>query len=200
MKLSKLALCLFGSIATLLIAGCGATVTESISGTVTGLSGGTTLVLTNNGGDPVSITANGSFTFSSQLESGATYNVAVQSNPTGETCTVSNATGSISSTVGAVTNIAVSCTANLTNYNSVSGTVTGLPSGKSVTLLDNGAGSSAVTVSTNGTFSFPTELPIGSTYVVTVETQPTGGTCSITNASGAVPIVGSATTIVVTCN
>jgi BspA type Leucine rich repeat region (6 copies) len=48
----------------------------------------------------------------------------------------------------------------------VGGTLTGLPAGDTVTLQDNG--SDNLTLSTNGTFTFPTALPNGYAYSVTV--------------------------------
>jgi len=46
------------------------------------------------------------------------------------------------------------------------GTLTGLPAGDTVTLQDNGADN--LTLSNNGTFTFPTALPDGQAYSVTV--------------------------------
>ena len=48
----------------------------------------------------------------------------------------------------------------------VGGTLTGLPAGDTVTLQDNG--SDNLTLSTNGTFTFPTALPDGHAYSITV--------------------------------
>jgi hypothetical protein len=48
----------------------------------------------------------------------------------------------------------------------VGGTLTGLPAGDTVTLQDNGADN--LTLSNNGTFTFPTALPNGHAYSVTV--------------------------------
>ena len=66
----------------------------------------------------------------------------------------------------------------------VGGTLTGLPAGDTLTLQDNG--SDNLTLSTNGTFTFPTALPNGYAYSVTV--SGTGGglpiTCTLTNGSG----------------
>jgi hypothetical protein len=53
----------------------------------------------------------------------------------------------------------------------VGGTLTGLPAGDTVTLQDNGGDN--LTLSTNGTFTFPTALPNGQSYSVTV--SRTGG-------------------------
>ena len=55
----------------------------------------------------------------------------------------------------------------------VGGTLTGLPAGDTVTLQDNG--SDNLTLSTNGTFTFPTALPNGQAYSVTVS-GTSGGT------------------------
>ena len=53
------------------------------------------------------------------------------------------------------------------------GTLTGLPAGDTVTLQDNGGDN--LTLSTNGTFTFPTALPNGQSYSVTVS-GTSGGT------------------------
>ncbi len=66
----------------------------------------------------------------------------------------------------------------------VGGNVSGLSSGASVTLLDNGGGS--LTVNANAPFTFATALASGSAYSVTVATQPAGENCSVTNGSGTV--------------
>jgi hypothetical protein len=60
----------------------------------------------------------------------------------------------------------------------VGGTLTGLPAGDTVTLQDNG--SDNLTLSNNGTFTFPTALPDGQAYSVTV--SGTGGGTSILTA------------------
>ncbi|MBP0500827.1 hypothetical protein J8J32_22390, partial [Mycobacterium tuberculosis] len=67
---------------------------------------------------------------------------------------------------------------------SVGGTVSGLTSGKSVTLLDNGG--DAVVVNANGSFNFPTKLAQGKPYAATVGTRPSGENCTVTNGSGTV--------------
>lgn len=185
-------------VAMLLLAGCGATIDESVGGTVTGLSGGTTVTLVNNGTDALSVPVNGTFTFNTKISAGSSYNVAVQANPTGEICTVENGTGTISSTTGAVTNVAVKCVANLANYYQVTVSVAGLATGATVTLLEDAADS--MTVSANGTFSFPTQLLIGTAYNVTVSANPKGQTCTVTNPTGTAPTSGTATPVSVKCS
>ena len=68
----------------------------------------------------------------------------------------------------------------------VGGTLTGLPAGDTVTLQDNG--SDNLTLSTNGTFTFPTALPNGHAYSVTVSgtSGATVTTCTLTNGSGTI--------------
>ena len=78
----------------------------------------------------------------------------------------------------------------------IGGTVSGLNTGKSVTLLDNGADALKVTV--NGVFTFKTALPTGATYKVTVGTQPTGETCTVTAGTGTVG-TKNVTTVKVAC-
>jgi len=75
--------------------------------------------------------------------------------------------------------------------------VSGLGTGLSVTLLDNG--SDAVTVNANGNFHFPTALASGAPYAATVGTRPSGQQCTITNGSGTVASA-SVTNIAVACS
>jgi hypothetical protein len=167
--------------------------TFSIGGTVSGLNTSASVTLLDNGTNSLKVTANGSFTFTTKLASGATYKVTVGTEPTGETCTVTNGSGTVGT--ANVTNVAVACAASATF--SIGGTVSGLNSSTSVTLLDNGTNSLKVTA--NGSFTFTTKLASGATYSVTVGTQPTGETCTVTNGSGT---VGSAnvTNVAVACS
>jgi hypothetical protein len=66
----------------------------------------------------------------------------------------------------------------------VGGTVSGLAPGDSVVLLNNGFDS--VTVTSNTTFTFPVRYVSGLKYAVTLGTQPTGQTCTITDGSGVI--------------
>ncbi len=78
----------------------------------------------------------------------------------------------------------------------IGGTVSGLATGTSVTLLDNGTDS--LTVTANAKFTFKTALATGATYNVTVGTQPSGETCTVTAGSGTVGTT-NVTTVKVTC-
>ena len=167
--------------------------TYTIGGAVSGLNTGASVTLLDNGTDALTVTANGSFTFKTALASGAKYNVTVSVQPTGETCTVANGTGTVGT--ANVTNVAVSC-APAKTY-TIGGTVSGLNSGTSVTLLDNGA--DALTVTANGSFTFKTALAGGAKYSVTVSVEPTGETCTVTNGSGTVG-TANVTNVAVACS
>ncbi|HMK85308.1 MAG TPA: choice-of-anchor tandem repeat GloVer-containing protein, partial [Steroidobacteraceae bacterium] len=168
--------------------------TYTVGGTVSGLSGGASMVLLDNGADSLTVSANGSFTFKTALASGSAYAVTVGTQPSGETCTVSSGSGTVGSSN--VTSVSVACAATAPPAYTIGGTLSGLAAGASVALLDNGADSLKLTA--NGTFTFKTPLARGSVYAVTVGTQPAGETCSVSNGSGK---VGSAdvTNVAVSC-
>jgi hypothetical protein len=161
--------------------------TFSIGGTVSGLIG--SLIVQDNGGDALTLSGSGTFTFAAPVAQGSTYAVTVQTQPATQTCTVANGTG----TVGAanVSSVTVTCA---TNAYTVGGTVSGLNG--TVVMQDNGANS--LTLDTNGVFTFSSPVAEGSTYNITVQTQPVIQTCTVTNGSGTMG--GSDTTnVTVTC-
>jgi len=149
-------------------------VNYTIGGTVSGLTG-TGLILQDNGGNNLSVSANGSFTFSNSIASGATFSVAILTQPTGQSCTVSNGSGTA---IANVTNVQVACS-NV--YYTIGGSVSGL-TGTGLVLQDN-AGNN-LSVSANGSFTFSNSVARSATYSVTVLTQPTGQSCTVTNGSG----------------
>jgi 6-phosphogluconolactonase (cycloisomerase 2 family) len=163
---------------------------RTIGGTVSGLAG-TGLVLQNNGGNSLAVAGNGGFTFSTALTVGATYAVTVLTQPSSptQTCAVTNGSG----TVGAlnITNVTVACT---TVGFAVNANVSGL-TGTGLLLQNNGGNNLAV--NGNGTFAFTTLVATGSPYNVTVFSQPTGQTCSVTGGSGTMG--SAAVTVGVTC-
>jgi len=154
-----------------------------IGGNVSGLSG-TGLVLQNNGADNLSISADGAFTFNTAIQDGSPYSVTVLTQPSSQTCTVSSGGGSVS---GTVSSVQVNC---VTNTYAISGSVSGLSS-TGLVLQNNGSDNLAINAS--GTFTFNTAIASGSSYNVTVLTQPSGQTCTISYGSGTVsdaPITG----------
>ena len=152
------------------------TASYTVGGNVSGLSG-IGLRLSLNGGEKVTINGDGAYAFTTPLANGAAYSVAVVSEPVGEQCTLANATGAIA---GAdVTNVDVTC-AELFN---VGGVVVGLSGGSLVLQLNGG---DDVTLTSDGTFVFPTPLADGSPYAVAVASSPPGVDCLLNNASGTI--------------
>jgi uncharacterized repeat protein (TIGR03803 family) len=185
-------------LAGFVLSGCGggssssppATTTFTVGGIVTGLAG-SGLVLQNNGADNLTINANGSFTFATGVASGGSYTVTVLTPVAGQTCTVGHGSGAnLSSNVK---NVTVICSA--TSY-TVSGNVTGLLAGQSVTLENNAA--DATSVASNTTFTFSRPVAYHSSYAITVSEQPVGQDCTVTNGSKT-NITANVTDVVVTC-
>jgi hypothetical protein len=79
----------------------------------------------------------------------------------------------------------------------VGGTVTGLAPWDSITLQDNGGDD--LTLSTNGTFTFPTALPNGHAYSVTLYTTSGQVACTFTNGSGTIS-GANVTSVAVSCH
>ena len=157
--------------------GDGPAPTYTIGGSVAGLVSGASVTLQDNGGNNTPVSVNSSFSFSTPLATGAHYAVTVSTQPTGEVCAVANGSGTVGT---ANISVAVTCTPN--DY-TIGGSVSGLLPGNSVSLVNNGT--SDVTVSANGAYTFSSALASGSTYAVTAGNPP-GQTCSVTNGSGTV--------------
>lgn len=173
--------------------GSGGGAPHSVGGTVSGLAGAG-LKLLDNGADSLSVPASGPFTFATTVSGGASYNVTVSSQPTNpsQTCTVAHGSGTISGSD--VTNVAVTCT---TNTYTIGGAVSGL-TGTGLVLALNGTNNPAI--STAGAYTLAPAVESGSTYAVTVVTQPTNPpqTCTIASGSGTVQS-GNVTNVAVTC-
>jgi hypothetical protein len=166
---------------------CVAATQDSISVTVTGLTG--TLVVKDSKNQTLTFTTNTKKTFTKKYTSGSTYSVTVKTQPSGQTCTLSsNASGTITSNI----TVTATCTTNTAN-DTISVAVTGLTG----TLVVQDDKSDTLTFTTNSTQTFATSYASGSTYSVTVRTQPTGQTCTLSsNASGTIT---SNITVTATC-
>jgi hypothetical protein len=158
---------------------------DTISVAVTGLTG--TLVVQDSKGDGLTFTSNSTQTFATSYTSGSTYSVTVQTEPAGQTCTLSgNASGTITSNI----TVTATCVSNYT----ISVAVTGLTG----TLVMQDSKSDSLTFTTNSTQTFATIYASGSTYSVTVQTQPAGETCTLSsNASGTIT---ANVTVTATCS
>ncbi|HET9448586.1 MAG TPA: hypothetical protein VFO35_20105 [Steroidobacteraceae bacterium] len=152
----------------------------TIGGSVAGLAG-SGLILQNNGGDDLAVATAGPFTFSTSVDSGSPYNITVRTQPASpsQTCTVANAAGAATANV---TNVTVTCS---TGTFSVGGSVSGL-AGSGLVLRNNGGDD--LPIASNGSFTFATEVASGSTFEVSVATQPTrpAQTCTLADASGTI--------------
>ena len=78
---------------------------------------------------------------------------------------------------------------------SIGGTITGLGTGKSITLTNNG--DDALTRTEDGAFTFATKLAAGAAYSVAVSSQPGGQTCAVASATGTATT--NVTNIDITC-
>lgn len=83
--------------------------TYSIGGSITGLTSGNQITLTDNNSGPAIITANNGFTLPEKVAYDSGYSVSIKQQPVGQNCTVSDGTGS--QVTAAVSTVAVTCTA-----------------------------------------------------------------------------------------
>jgi hypothetical protein len=182
----------------LTLGACGGKASFTVAGTIAGLQYNG-LVLSTNGMDlPVNATATSatntiSFTFPNSISYGEVYNVTVKSPPAHQSCQVGsfpNGTGPVlgaaTDTAGRLATINVGVLCSVNPY-SIGGTVTGLTATMTGLQLTNGSDPAIVTVTpaegTDVKFTFPTQVRYGTTYGVTVLTQPTGATCTVSNGS-----------------
>lgn len=149
--------------------------TYTIGGNLSGLTGGSVTLL-RNGQEPLILNANGAFVFPTAVADGSFYLVTIQTQPAGQVCTASNNFGRVN---GAnVTNIAVVCSAT---SHTVGGSVSGLTGG---TLVLQNNNTDTLLITANGQFTFPTPIATGSSYSVTIQTQPAGQFCTVSNGTG----------------
>jgi len=148
----------------------------SVGGSISGLGAQTGLSLIN-GTETLSIPASASaFAFTNLLAVGATYDVSIKTQPAGMQCALTNGSGTMSKSN--VRNVAVTCS----ELPSLGGTISGLGSATGL-VLANGTDTIAVQSSATS-FVFSNRLALGSTYNVSVKTQPNGLLCTVTNGSG----------------
>jgi uncharacterized repeat protein (TIGR03803 family) len=163
--------------------------TFSLSGTIQGLTGSGLIVA--DGTTSLTVASGASkFTLPMPLAYGGSYSVGLKSQPAGETCTVSNGSGTM--VTGNVTNVLISCTA--LSY-SLSGTISGLT--KAGLILANG--SSTLRLAANATtFTMPLSVSSGSSYNLTVQSNPVALSCTVTNGAGTV-MGASISNVAITC-
>ena len=167
-----------------------------VSGTVVGLDSGNTLTLINSNGDQVQITASGPFNFPQGLLGSDNYAVTIPSQPATQTCSVTQAQSGPMNNAD-VTNVVVTCSAKPANAYYVSGTVVGLDSGNTLTLINSNGDQVQITAS--GAFNFTQSLLGSDSYAVTIPSQPATQTCSVTQAQSGPMNNADVTNVVVTC-
>ena len=169
---------------------CGGGNVASLGGTLSGLNSGSTLVLQNRLSDDLTLSSNGAFTFSNKLDALEAYDVTVSSQPSGQSCTVANGSGKINLYGASYKGVTVTCV----NATTLGGTVSGLISGRTLSLSSNGV---TLPIANNGSFVFPSKLSSGTAYNVTISVQPLGQTCSVSNGSGTMAAAAVSTVTVV---
>lgn len=80
----------------------------------------------------------------------------------------------------------------------VGGTISGLSAGSTLALsLTVDGTTTPVVLNSNGGFTLPRRVSLGSTYLLSIATAPTGETCAVSNASGTV--VGTVGNLTISC-
>ena len=176
----------------LALAGCGGKASFPITGTVANLTYGG-LVLTTNGMDLAVAPPATTFTFPNTLSYGDPFAVTVKSSPAHQTCVVAGG-GTDSAGRTAAINVSVVCGLNSAP---IGGSISGLTSAGLV--LTNGSTGGTVAPAAAATAFTLTAVPFGVSYGVSVLTQPTGNTCSVSANGTGVMGDTAVTNIVVTC-
>jgi len=157
-----------------------------IGGMLFGLQDGQ-IVLRNNETDILAMSANGQFQFHNRIANNSGYNVTIATQPPGQQCVVTNPEGS--RVTRNVNNVIVTC-GMVQDAFTIGGTVTGLTSGTLLlnNLDINGAVVDTLPVNTNSSplrqFIFPKRVVFNGYYKVTVDQNPAGQICSVSNDSG----------------
>jgi len=151
----------------------------SISGSVSGLVPNSSLSLQLNGGSSLTVAGNGNFAFAQTLNVGQAFVVTVSAQSAGQTCSIANGSGTTGTS--AITNVLVTC---IPQSFAIGGTITGLASDQTIVISNNS--SDTLSISSNGSFTFNTAVNYGSNYSVSIQSQPNGQLCAVSNQSGVV--------------
>jgi alpha-tubulin suppressor-like RCC1 family protein len=144
----------------------------TVGGNVSGLSG--TLVISNNGSENITLSSNGGFSFPTALNDGSTYNISIPTSPTNQTCTINNNIGAI--------NAANVVDVNVTCGYSVGGNVSNL-TGTGLVLhgLFSVVHNQNLIIRGGGNYHFTTLLTDNDLYAISVDTQPSNQTCTVSH-------------------
>lgn len=152
-----------------------------LGGTLSGLPAGTAVTVSGGAQSNVTLAANGSYTLPVRPAVGTPYTVSISNQPTGAQCVVVNGTGTAGN--APVGNIDIQCSRGTVT---VGGDLTGLALGQQVQLklVASGVVPTALALSVNGSFTFAAPVTFGGDYQITIDAQPTGQTCTLSNGSG----------------
>jgi len=151
----------------------------SVGGTVSGLPYAQSITLLNNGSDTLTLFTNGTFTFGGKLQANSLYSVSVSNQPSGYFCSIQNSARTVQN--ANVNDVQVVCTGTNAGYY-VSGNLSGLDAGQTITLSNND--NDSITLSTNGPFNFIKPIPAGTTYSVSIQQEPNYKFCKVSQGSG----------------
>ena len=176
---------------TLGLAACGGKASYDVSGTITGLSN-EGLVLANGSDTLPRPAGSTTFTFNKRIDYGTEYNITVLTQPAHMNCSVSGGSGS----AGHYLSIDALVTCSQNAYK-VGGTVSGLTV-DGLVLINGNTTTNIVKDST--AFTMNGSVAYGSSYGISVFTQPTGLVCKVAPGTG-IGTMGEAdvTTVQVTC-
>jgi hypothetical protein len=164
----------------------------TIGGTVSGLTAGDEIVVTNFPGSGIAvINNNGSFTLSGFVPANSTYTVLVLTQPPNQNCVVTHNMGTVGATN--ITNVLVTCTPTYT----ISGTLSGLNNGGELVMQNSDDGGDVI-LTNNGSFTFSFPLSDDTVYNINVIDQPAGQACTILNGNGLIN-GANVTNVTVTC-
>ncbi|WP_157995377.1 choice-of-anchor tandem repeat GloVer-containing protein [Peristeroidobacter soli] len=153
--------------------------TFAIGGTVAGLGDLAGLQL-SDGIDTITVgPGDATFVFPTRVPSGTSYVIGIVNEPAGKTCTVAGGSGTVDS--ADIANAVVTCSDRAFQ---LGGTIQGLSTAGLV--LANGETTLAVAADA-ASFTMPALVAFGSSYSVTVETQPLGLACAVSNGAGIMP-------------
>lgn len=120
------------------------------------------------------------------IEYGTSYDVQITSAPAHQTCALAGG----ADTAGRLASISIQVECQVQTF-TIGGTVAGLKETRTATetalIITNGP--DKLTIEKNGVYILPNKVAYDASYGVTIVTQPTGQTCTVSNASGTVKTI-----------
>ncbi len=155
------------------------TSTFALGGTVSGLT--SSGLILGAGSEFITVPSGAStFQFPTPLAFGTEYLVMVEAQPTANTCSVTAATGTVSGTINTVK---VTCSLPTRR---VGGAVSGYAANQGGNLILSNGSQTVTVAASSSPYAFPIALVVGTSYDVSVQSNPSGYSCSVANGSGTV--------------